>query len=178
MMMMIMIMSMGWDYVSELRPPTGLLFIPQVIYACGEPWWNNVNRRKLLIRLQELSGNFTSSHLVASMRNGRRKLWIQPREVFLFILASDFLHATKSYDAGLPALLPLRRKACCGFLSPLKNPSPRPGLNPQMASMLTFTPPRRLVPSVLTRTVKMKPVTNLSLPNSLRSHGRCKYAVT
>jgi hypothetical protein len=26
---MIMIMSMGWDYVSELRPPTGLLFIPR-----------------------------------------------------------------------------------------------------------------------------------------------------
>jgi hypothetical protein len=32
---MIMIMSMGRDYVSELRPPTGLLFIPQVIYEHG-----------------------------------------------------------------------------------------------------------------------------------------------
>jgi hypothetical protein len=29
---MLMIMSMGWDYVSEQRPPTGLLFIVQVIY--------------------------------------------------------------------------------------------------------------------------------------------------
>jgi len=28
---MIMIMSMGWDYVSELRPPTDLLLIPQMI---------------------------------------------------------------------------------------------------------------------------------------------------
>jgi hypothetical protein len=37
----------------------------------------------------------------------------------LFILASDFLHAIKSYDMGL-ALLPLQRKVCCGFLSPLK----------------------------------------------------------
>jgi hypothetical protein len=27
------LIMMGWDYVSELRPPTGLLFIPQVI--CG-----------------------------------------------------------------------------------------------------------------------------------------------
>jgi hypothetical protein len=26
------IMSMGWDYVSELRPPAGLLVITQVIY--------------------------------------------------------------------------------------------------------------------------------------------------
>jgi hypothetical protein len=24
-------MSMGWDYISELRPETGILFIPQVI---------------------------------------------------------------------------------------------------------------------------------------------------
>jgi hypothetical protein len=29
-----------------------------------------------------------------------------------------------------PALLPIRRKVCCGFLSPLRNPSPRPGLSP------------------------------------------------
>jgi hypothetical protein len=27
----VMIVSMGWDYVWELRPPTGLLFMPQVI---------------------------------------------------------------------------------------------------------------------------------------------------
>jgi hypothetical protein len=27
---------MGWDYVSE---PTGLLFIPWVIYEHGQPWW-------------------------------------------------------------------------------------------------------------------------------------------
>jgi hypothetical protein len=26
----------GQDYVSELRPPTGLLFIPQVIHMCVE----------------------------------------------------------------------------------------------------------------------------------------------
>jgi hypothetical protein len=31
-----MFMSMGWHEVSELRPPTGLLFISQVIYEYGE----------------------------------------------------------------------------------------------------------------------------------------------
>jgi hypothetical protein len=31
-----------------------------------------------------------------------------------------FLHAVKSQDRVPPALLPLRRKACCGFVSPLK----------------------------------------------------------
>jgi hypothetical protein len=30
--LLLMSMSMGWDYVSELRPPMGVLFIPQVIY--------------------------------------------------------------------------------------------------------------------------------------------------
>jgi hypothetical protein len=58
-------MSMWWDYVSVLRPPTGLLFIPQIICEYGEPQWNDIDRGKLLIRQLELSGNPTSSHLVA-----------------------------------------------------------------------------------------------------------------
>jgi hypothetical protein len=33
--LLIMFMSMGWDYVSELRPLAGLLFIPRVIYEHG-----------------------------------------------------------------------------------------------------------------------------------------------
>jgi hypothetical protein len=42
-MTMMIIMSMGWDYVREPRPPTGLLFILQVAYE------------------QKLSGNPTSN---------------------------------------------------------------------------------------------------------------------
>jgi hypothetical protein len=38
--MMIMV-SMGKDYVSELQPPTWLLFIPQLIHAHGERWRND-----------------------------------------------------------------------------------------------------------------------------------------
>jgi hypothetical protein len=37
---------MEWDYVSELRPSTCVLFIPQLIYECGERWWNDINRGK------------------------------------------------------------------------------------------------------------------------------------
>jgi hypothetical protein len=51
---------------------------------------------------------------------GGRKWWIWPYRVSLFILRSDVLHAEKSYDMGPTALLPLWRKACCGFSSPLK----------------------------------------------------------
>jgi hypothetical protein len=39
-------MSTGWDYVSELRPLTGLLFIPQMIYESGEPRWNDIDKGK------------------------------------------------------------------------------------------------------------------------------------
>jgi hypothetical protein len=44
-----MTMSMEWDYVSEPRPPTGLLFISQLIHEHGEPLWNYIDRRRLLI---------------------------------------------------------------------------------------------------------------------------------
>jgi hypothetical protein len=59
-------MSMGQDFVSDLRPPAGLLFIPEVIYEYGESLWNNdVDRGKLICPL-ELSGNiYQQSRLVA-----------------------------------------------------------------------------------------------------------------
>jgi hypothetical protein len=59
-----MVMPMWWDYVSELRPPTSLLFISRVIHEYEETWWNDVDRGKL-IRPLELSGKPTNSHLVA-----------------------------------------------------------------------------------------------------------------
>jgi hypothetical protein len=49
----------------KLRPPAGLLFIPQVIYKNEEPWWNDISSGNLLICPPELSGNPTSSHQVA-----------------------------------------------------------------------------------------------------------------
>jgi hypothetical protein len=38
---------MGKDSISDLWPTTGLLFIPQVIYAHGKLGWNNINRGKI-----------------------------------------------------------------------------------------------------------------------------------
>jgi hypothetical protein len=59
-------MPTRWDYVLELRPPTKRsTFQPQVIYENGEPWWSGVNKGKLMIHPPELSGNPTSSQLVA-----------------------------------------------------------------------------------------------------------------
>jgi hypothetical protein len=39
------------------------LFIPQVIYEHGKPWWNDIDRGKLLILPPDLSGNPISSNL-------------------------------------------------------------------------------------------------------------------
>jgi hypothetical protein len=83
-----LIMSIGRDYISELQPPTGLLFIPQVIYEHGETWWNDIDRGKILIRQPEFSGSPTSSHLVANQEElgkGNGELVVS-----LFILESDF----------------------------------------------------------------------------------------
>jgi hypothetical protein len=45
--MMMMIMSMGKNYVSEGQVPAGFLFIPKVIYEHGEPWWIDDDERKI-----------------------------------------------------------------------------------------------------------------------------------
>jgi hypothetical protein len=44
--MLLLFMSVGWDYDPELQPPTSLLFFPLVIYDYGEPLWKDINRAK------------------------------------------------------------------------------------------------------------------------------------
>jgi hypothetical protein len=41
------LISLGWDDVSELRSQTGLLFISLVIYEHEEPWWSDTARESL-----------------------------------------------------------------------------------------------------------------------------------
>jgi hypothetical protein len=43
-------MTMGRDYVPKLRPITGLLLIPRVIYEYGKPRWNDTDRENRLTR--------------------------------------------------------------------------------------------------------------------------------
>jgi hypothetical protein len=62
-------------------------------------------------------------------------------------ISRDLLHAVKSYEMGLPALLPIRKECVLRILIAFKNPSPLPGSSPQtlgpLASILTSTTPRR-----------------------------------
>jgi hypothetical protein len=44
--LLLIFVSMGLDYISELLPPPGMLFIFHVICEYGEPRWNKTDRRK------------------------------------------------------------------------------------------------------------------------------------
>jgi hypothetical protein len=98
----------------------GLLLIPQVKYEHGEPWWNEASWRTLLICPTELSDNPTSSHLIAKQEELAKKMIHFALQSISFILQSILQHAEKSYYMEPMAFLPLRRKAFCTFLLPLK----------------------------------------------------------
>jgi hypothetical protein len=80
-------MSMGWDYISELRPPTGLFIIPHVIYKQGEPRWNDTDRREFLISPPEFSGKSTTSHLIAKQEELAKEIMnLAPWSIFVHSL--------------------------------------------------------------------------------------------
>jgi hypothetical protein len=54
---LLLFLSMGRDCVSELRPPTGVLFTLQMGY---EHWWNDIDRRKL----KKSGKNLSQCHFV------------------------------------------------------------------------------------------------------------------
>jgi hypothetical protein len=141
---------MGWDYIAEPRPATGILFIPHVICERGEPWW-------LWCRLgitpdssnRTLWQSYQQRH-EASRRNGRR--------------SENFAYQYLKYVKGSLTCRKILLHRTSGFTSrpkegvlrifiALKNPSPRPVLNPRtlgtVASTLTTAPPRRLTFRIL-----------------------------
>jgi hypothetical protein len=83
--LIMMIVSMGWDYISELLPPTGLLFVHHAIYEHCVPWWKAIDREQLLIYPPELSLAILSPETPSGKVEGtwRRKWWIRPYEVYL-----------------------------------------------------------------------------------------------
>jgi hypothetical protein len=131
---------MEWNYVSELRPPTGLLFIPRWFMSMEE-WYR---QGKLLIRPPELSGNSTSSHLVAKQKELAKEI------INLAVRSNGSLTCSKILRHMADGFTSLRREACCGFLSPLKVHRSRPVLNSRTldpsASTLIITPPRMTGP--------------------------------
>jgi hypothetical protein len=144
-LMMMMIMSMGWNCVSELRPQTDLLSTPQVIHEHGDPWCNNIDRgnswcllqRSLEIPLADLYIN---------------KVGWSGEENYEFCVTKCFFHSLKGsltcrkMSHGADGFTSLWRNACCRFSRPLKIHRHRLSFDPrtlrQIASTLTTIPPR------------------------------------
>jgi hypothetical protein len=96
--------------------------------------------------IRALWQSYQQIHMGASRRNGRGS------ENFAYHYLRYYkgsLRCRKSYDVGPQALLPIRRKVCGRFLSPLKIRylgrvwTVNPRHLGQVASTLTTTPPRR-----------------------------------
>jgi hypothetical protein len=112
------LIMMGWDCVSEPRSPTGLLFIPRVICQHGKPrWWWCLLGITPDSSARTLWQSYQQRHL--GPVGGKEEEW-EFLPISTWNTSRDLLRALKSYDMGPPALLPIRRKACCGLLSPLK----------------------------------------------------------
>jgi hypothetical protein len=113
-MMMMMFMLVGWDYVSELRH--------QRAY-CSYCRWENHGR------LKSTEKNYwfihqSSLQIIPTESSGRKQeerakvvMNLALGSICVYTCKRLFLHVT-FYEMFSPALLPLRRKSCCGFLSP------------------------------------------------------------
>jgi hypothetical protein len=86
------------------------LFIPWVIREHGEPWW------WWWYRL----GITPYSCIRAFWQSCQQRHLGQTGGISIWNTVRDFEHAVKSYDMGPSALVPVRRKVSCGFLSTLK----------------------------------------------------------
>jgi hypothetical protein len=70
--MLFMIMSMGWDYTSELLPPAGLFFIPQ-IYEYGDPRLSDAERETDELREKPVSVSLCPSQIAHGLPRARTR---------------------------------------------------------------------------------------------------------
>jgi hypothetical protein len=84
-----LIMSMGWEYVSELRQSTALLPIPLEIYEHAALWWNDIDRGSFLFVHQRSLWNHTSSHLLEKQEELAKEIINLAIQVSVFILRQD-----------------------------------------------------------------------------------------
>jgi hypothetical protein len=114
--LMMMIMLTGWEYVPEMRPPTGILFIPQVIYEHGRTMVEWCPQRKTPDpSSRALRQSYQQSHLVANQELGEGNCEFSLRIIFVYTWKC-FLHrpTVKSY-MGPTALLPIWRRRAAVF---------------------------------------------------------------
>jgi hypothetical protein len=122
-------MSMGCDYVSELQPPTGILFAPQVIYGHGESWWNDVDgENSWLVHHSSLT------ILTAESPGSKEEEWAK-RMINLASRSSCvrtckwFCTCRKIFRHEADGFTSPSKEGVLRIFTALKNPSFRPGLN-------------------------------------------------
>jgi hypothetical protein len=122
-------MSMGLEYVSELRLPTGLLFIPQVIYEHGESWWNDTDREKSSFDHQRPLEILTS-HLVAKQEELAKKIINFAFAKYLFHTSKRSLTCRKILRHGADGFTSPPKEGVLRIFITLKNASPSAELEP------------------------------------------------
>jgi hypothetical protein len=120
-----MIMSMGWDYVSELRPPTGLLFIPM---------WYNMQNHGGIISIGKTSESSTRALWQSYQQNNlvvkQEKL---EKEMMNFAVRSilhtsnGFLTCRKIFRHGANGFISSQKEGVLFILIALKNTSSSTG---------------------------------------------------
>jgi hypothetical protein len=119
---MMLFMSMGWDYVSELRPLTGPLFILQDTHVSME----NHGGMKMSIQktpdssTRALWQSYQQSHLVANRRNWRQEWEFGFVKYFCSYLQVIFT-CHKILQHGASGFTSPPKKMCCGFLLKIHN---------------------------------------------------------
>jgi hypothetical protein len=88
-------MSIGWDYVSELRPPKGVLFFPQMIYEYGalvEWYWQGKPEKRgekpvpVPLCPPQISRGLSRARTRASAVGGRQQtVWAMARPEILLL---------------------------------------------------------------------------------------------
>jgi hypothetical protein len=112
-MMMMMMMSMAWDYISELQPSMGLWVWRTVV--------DDVKWKKLPICPPEHSSAILSTEPSSKLGTcGQRNDGSYLRNIS-FKLTEIFTCCKKSYNMVPLGLLPLRRKVWCIFFRPSKS---------------------------------------------------------
>jgi hypothetical protein len=101
-------MSMGWVYVSELRPPTDLLFIPQVIH---EPEYHG----GMMSTEENSSFVYQSSVVILPVESSGIKQEERAKRMMNLTLRNNFVYTRKWFFACRKIL-----HGASGFTSPLK----------------------------------------------------------
>jgi hypothetical protein len=69
----LLFISMWWYYVTDMRPPTGLLFAPQIVHEYGEQRWNYTDRENWRTRRKRVPVTLCPPQIP------RRVVWVRTR---------------------------------------------------------------------------------------------------